>query len=276
MDVAVLLLLPLVGGFIFSSSFNPTRYLASREEGHRLYFRAAFFGLGLFVVVVFLRQWLKADFEFYRALEGKLRALLAGYLKDAEKPYAFDLTIVAVESVLISWPLAKLCNFFYWKGPALARAIKHDDFEQLLNEAVSRTLPIALSMSSRKVYVGFVMQTFDPAHDRKWIKILPLVSGYRDKDNLQIQFVTNYHDAYGRVDPAQPDARLAGPLRHLAPKDFGIVLPVDNIESANLFDLEAYKRFKTGRVGGGAAPNVPAAGLRRARRVNAPDTDNTG
>lgn len=255
MDVAVLLLLPLVGGYLFSSNCNLTRYLASREEGHRLYFRAAFCGLLLFLLILVVRQWLKADFELYRTLELKVRALVSGYLKEPDKTYAFDLTIAAVASVLMGWPVAKIVNVFYWRGPALAKAIKHDDFERLLNEAVTRTIPVCLTMSSRKVYVGFVMQTFDPAHDRKWIKILPLVSGYRDKDTLRIQFVTNYRDAYGSADPAQPAAALPEPLDHMAPKDFEVVLPVDNIESANLFDLVAYKSFKTGAVA--AAPSTP-------------------
>lgn len=263
MDVAVLLLLPLVGGYLFSNSCNLTRYLASREEGHRLYFRAAFWGFALFLLAIFLRQWLKADLDTYRAAETNFRAWVTPYMKDAEKGYTFDLTAAAVGSLLLAFPVAKVVNLFCWRGWALAKAIRHDDFERLLNEAVERTIPIALTMKSRKVYVGFVMQTFDPSRDRKWIKILPLVSGYRDSTTLRMQFVTNYRDAYGAVEPQDPAAPLAPPLGHLAPKDFGIVLPVDNIESANLFDLIAYKSFKTGPT----RASAPQGPRQRARRV---------
>lgn len=265
MDVAVLLLLPLVGGYLFSRWCNATRYLASREEGHRLYFRAAFWGFFLFVIVLVLRHWLKTDYEIYRGLEAKFRALVVPYLKEPEKGYPFDLTVAAIATLLVAWPIAKAINIFYWRGRALANAIKHDDFEQLLNEAAARDMPVALSMSSRKVYVGFVVQTFDPAHERKWIKILPLLSGYRDKDTLRLEFVTNYRDAYGTADPANAGAPLPAPLGHLAPKDFGIVLPVDDVQSANLFDVEAYKSFKTGPAATPPVPPSPQPTLRRTR-----------
>jgi hypothetical protein len=250
MDVAVLLLLPLVGGYAFSRACNVSRYLAAREEGHRLYFRSAFWGFALFVTALLIRLLLVANFELYRNLEDEFRDVIAPYLKEPEKGNPFQLTIIAVGALLIGAPLGKLLNIVFWRGPALARAIKHDDFEVLLNEAVGRTTPVALSMSSRKFYVGFITQTFDPSHDRKWITILPLVSGYRDKDNLRVVFVTNYQDIYGQIDPANAAQPLPSPLGHLAPKDFGIVLPVEDVQSANLFDLVAYKTFKTGPLSG--------------------------
>jgi hypothetical protein len=265
MDVTVLLLLPLVAGYFFCRQCNLTRYLVSREEGHRLYFRAALYGFVLFLLVLMLRQWLEAHFPTFKLLEGKFRALLLPYLKDADKSYTFDISVAAVGSVIVALPIAKLVNVLYWRGRALANAIKHDDFEQLLNDAVARTIPVAVTMLSRKVYVGFVTQTFDPGHDRKWIKLLPLVSGYRDKDNLRIEFVTNYRDAYGSVDPTNPGAALPAPLGHLAPKDFGVVLPLGRIESANLFDLVAYKSFKTGPTTLATGPTPPLAALRRMR-----------
>lgn len=255
MDVAVLLLLPLVGGYAFSRTWNLTRFLAAREEGHKLYFRAAFWGVALFAISSLIRLWLTADVEAYRSVESSLRDQITPYLKEPEKGNPYQLTITAIWALFLGAPLGKLLNLVYWRGFALKHAIQHDDFEMLLNEAVDRTIPIALTMKSRKVYVGFVTQTFDPSHDRKWISILPLVSGYRDSDNLRIVFVTNYQDVYGKVGPVEVDKPLPGKLGHLAPKDFGIVLPVDDVQSANLFDLTAYKSFKTGPVASMTAPD---------------------
>ena len=36
MEIAILVLLPLVGGYIFASNWKYTRYNVEREEGHRL------------------------------------------------------------------------------------------------------------------------------------------------------------------------------------------------------------------------------------------------
>lgn len=54
MDLATLILFPLLSGYIFSLLFPPSRYYAAREEGHKLYFRAAFYGFFLFTCSVLL------------------------------------------------------------------------------------------------------------------------------------------------------------------------------------------------------------------------------
>ena len=54
MDFAVLLFLPLVGGYIFARTCNFTRYKVPREDGHRLYFRSGFWGVALFIAALAL------------------------------------------------------------------------------------------------------------------------------------------------------------------------------------------------------------------------------
>lgn len=260
MDVTVLLLLPLVGGYVFARAWNVTRYLSAREEGHRLYFRAAFFGVVLFVVVAVVRFWLIAKSPWYRDIEKELRDVLTPYLyvKDSTKTDPFPIALIAVVALMVGWPLGKALNVVCWKGYFLAKAIEGDYLEVLLSRAATIRMPISMTLKSRKVYVGFVLQTLDPVKDRKWITILPLASGYRDKDTSRLVFVTNYQDVYGNDRPADAAAKLPKPLDHLAPTDFEITIPVSELQSVNLFDLVAYKAFKTRAFAKGSQDESPA------------------
>lgn len=260
MDVTVLLFLPLVGGYAFARTCNVTRYLSAREEGHRLYFRAAFFGVGLFVVVAVVRFWLITKFAWYRDIEKELRDILMPYLyvKDSTKTDPFPIALIALFALVAGGPLGKALNVIFWKGRFLAKAIEGDYLEVLLSRAATIRMPVSMTLKSRKVYVGFVLQTLDPVKDRKWITILPLLSGYRDKDTSRLVFVTNYQDVYGNNRPVDGAAKLPKPLDHLAPTDFEITIPVGELQSVNLFDVVAYKAFKTGAFGTATQDDSPA------------------
>jgi len=246
-DVAVLLLLPVVGGYLFARTWNVTRYATAREDGHRLYFRAAFYAVVLFTISNQLRILLLLYFPWYRDFEKALYGVLEQLLKDVDKPYQIPLAIASVYAMFIAVPLGALLNIVCWKAPFLRKAVLRDDFERLLHDAVRRTVPIAVTMENRKVYVGFVLRTFDPMHARKSLALLPLVSGFRSENDGRLQVTTKYTDLYGGQPPHDGARRLAPPLQHLTIQDFEIVLPVDKIHSLGLFDMVAYARFNQTR-----------------------------
>ena len=47
-------------------------------------------------------------------------------------------------------------------------------------------------MDSRKRYVGYILETSDPERETKAIRLLPLASGYREKDTLELVPTTDY------------------------------------------------------------------------------------
>ena len=59
MNFANYLFIPLLSGYIFAILFPPSRYYAAREEGYKLYFRTAFYGMFLFCCAIFLNSTLK-------------------------------------------------------------------------------------------------------------------------------------------------------------------------------------------------------------------------
>lgn len=80
-----------------------------------------------------------------------------------------------------------------------------------------------LTMDDRKVYVGKIIQLGEPSETSGMdqdIVILPVMSGYRDKDNLKVVFTTYYKD----VD-----------------KELELCLRQESIVSATEFSDDAYK-----------------------------------
>ena len=102
-----------------------------------------------------------------------------------------------------SWPLIPvlgfalppLLNHFYPKRKATdkAAADNGDLLELLLAEAMNRTMPVVLVLKSRKVHIGFALNTGIEAQDGEFdIALVPLVSGYQDPDTLVLK-PTNFY-----------------------------------------------------------------------------------
>jgi hypothetical protein len=69
---------------------------------------------------------------------------------------------------------------------------------------------------------------------QRYVSILPVASGYRDSEKLTFQFTTNYAPA---LDMAQRTAETEG---EIDVNDFLIVIPIDLIQTANLFHQSVY------------------------------------
>ena len=83
--------------------------------------------------------------------------------------------------------------------------MKRDDFDSICYRALINFHPIAISLESRKVYVGFVTDTLEPGED-SYITILPTFSGYRDPDTLEFNLDYSYDAVIGQL--GEPDSQL--------------------------------------------------------------------
>jgi hypothetical protein len=234
MDVALLLVLPLVGGYYFTMLSQWVRYRAAREEGHRLYFRSAFYGAGLFIICFFARQLLLIVSENYRFFEAWLSFYVLQIVKDPDKMHQFPLAVLAMYTMLAGPAFAYATNLVRRREHYLRLALKFDDLERLFFESAHDEAALCFTMDSGKIYVGFVTSIFDPTRERKSVGILPLASGYRTEDG-RIAFTTDYLIVYERIDE---DDEVA-----MTTDDFELVLPTDKIRSCNKFDLRVYEMF---------------------------------
>jgi len=239
LSVALLVLLPiLLSGYIFSTVAHLFSYRIMRLDGYHLYFRAATYGsffvscsLALFIALhyLFLNTWLG---DLVEGIKHEFNASLK--ISDSQ---IFELLLISVGSVLLSSIFARLCNavfpyeFSHWFN------IQNDDFELLLYRAITNNDLIQVTMENKKVYVGFVVRGFRPTEERKHLRILPVISGYRGAKG-KVHHTTQYEDIYENISENKTQEELIA-----LGADFEIILPVADIKSAHIYIPDVFKQF---------------------------------
>lgn len=215
-----LLLFPLLGGFWFVHFCFFSRFRAQRLDGYRLLLESAFFGMPLSLLARLITYGWPRYFE-----AGRSARTWWGHLwRDA------PLSGTATVSLLLGLTVPFLINWLYaaylqlgeepgeepWRfysatrepgkavneflKPArkrsLALAIESSGnyLHQLLHKAALKNIPILITLASRRVYVGYLTESPNLKPENQYLALLPVLSGYRDKDSLQIVFDLVYPD----------------------------------------------------------------------------------
>ena len=205
---AFYIVLLLAIGFIFSYVYFPARAKLNRLEGWALYIKYIGYSLPIFFVSAFIV--ILAD--YYDSFRSIVVFLGIRYSKIIE--LGFDIQSIKVASLfLLSFVLALLLgsflNFIFNRRglrDKVALNISKSDYleEMVLNNTLVNNVEdrsfIMFSMKSRKVYVG-QCQEFSVEHGKlNEIRIIPFLSGYRDKDTLDVNFTVNYMNHYKKYE----------------------------------------------------------------------------
>lgn len=105
--------------------------------------------------------------------------------------------------------------------------LEGNPFRRLLRESIEHRVACLFSLNDRKVYVGFVMFIGVPTESEGMdhgFTLLPILSGYRDKDTLEITFTTHYANT------------------HCPPS---IMLIQENVVSATRFDFTTWNTLQS-------------------------------
>lgn len=247
------LLLPLLGGYIFITNWNRTRFNAKRHTGERLLFEAATAGL-LFLLVAFVLVHLVTAAD---------PALHDRWAREVPFPYA-GTSLLAFLLGAVAWFPA---NWFFRRDREARRVIQEwgDHLEVLFDRAITENRQVSVTLKSGKVYIRFVLENFDPAYDRKYITILPTASGYRSEADQELVLTTPYSNVYLRI--------MESERKDISISDFRVVIPVAEVMSANLFDWDAYDEFQSlaGHEAEAASPESPSP----SRTLKAPPISRT-
>lgn len=183
-----ILILPLLGGFIFIHWCNRTKFKAIRLDKERLLFYAAFAGIWL----LFLAFILEALIPPFIPCVTWLPCIPA---------LPFDYIGVSVIALLLGLVLPPLLNLKWKVDAESSRYINEegDPFEQLINKALDSTKPVMLTLKGGKVYVGLVVSSFEPARELRTIRIAPIKSGYREDTKHRVKFTTDYSVALEQI-----------------------------------------------------------------------------
>ncbi len=216
-----LLLLPLLGGFLFFHLAHYFRFGAQRLDGYRLLFQTAIAGTCLAV----LARLINIVFE----LISGVNVVDTAWAKFA--PFNMTFSGTTALSLMLGPAMAVIWNFFIGKEEAKEKEIsKHGNaFTQLLLRAQKEKQLVSITLDSRKWYVGWITESPNLDPQELYFRILPYRSGYRDKDNLRTVYTTFY------------DGALTESLSKR--EDLIITLPLKDVKTANLFDEDLYNDY---------------------------------
>ena len=124
------------------------------------------------------------------------------------------------------------------------RNLKGWEFEKKVNQAVSESIMVMLTLCNRKVYIGRPSEVSrDESGREKWISVVPWKSGYRCEKTGKLILTTDY----GWMLRDQVHAETVGL--------FPMCIPIREVVSSQFFDQSLYERFQLG-AGRTAAGNL--------------------
>ena len=221
-----LLFVPLVGGYLFLTWCHRTQFLVRRQSGHHLLFQSASVGLVLLAVARGLEMLADdAPQMFPHVVEH--------WQKAAPFPYVGRTAL----AFLLGPSAALLLNWFYTESMGAMRAVHRDgnSMELLFLKSMESDSLVEITLHSRKVYVGWILNASVAEPERKFVEILPLASGFRSDETHELQFTTNYAEVLAQPsDDSEP----------ATDNDFRVVLPVTDVRSARSFDFGTYFLFQ--------------------------------
>jgi hypothetical protein len=264
------LIIPILSGFIFSILVKPVRYQIARSDGQRLYFHAALWGTFLlifssgiyllfihdivFEIKLFSKYFKKEDFIFYQLFKIEFDGL-------------FILLLTLLLSILFPLLINHLINVAQVDAELLEKAVEQNEFDSLFLKSVNEKKLISVTLSNRKVYIGWVLEV-TPSSAKvispSYLRILGLFSGYRKEDNLELTIENNYSDPlkkmldkaagreYNKKTTYWSILRKIFSFEIRSKKyndeynrdDFQIIIPYSEIVYANIFDLSLYIEMK--------------------------------
>lgn len=214
-----LLLLPLLGGYLFIHFTYRFRFRAYGLDNYRLIFESAGFGIAALALSHLLTR-LALNLAF---LEGPI-----GFWKRIA-PFPFSGS--AFGALLLGLCSPFIVNRIWRRDVSSLSAISRygNDLERLLHEAWTRKITVLITLSSRKVYVAWVTLSPNLKPSMPFVTILPTMSGYRDKDTLAVNYTTRYTEIYRKIEDGSDE------VKSLTAKDFQMVVPTSSIISASPF-----------------------------------------
>lgn len=120
--------------------------------------------------------------------------------------------------------------------------LKEHDLEKMLYMSSSEGALVQISLKSRKVYIGLVFDgSISPGIEpHEQFLIFPVLSGYRDKDSLNMVLTNSYERFYEKLSG---DGSLDG-WKKFADK-FHTLIRVSEISSMAYFDPSAYSGIQS-------------------------------
>lgn len=256
-----LLLIPiLVSGYILVVANLYHFYQLHKYDGQLLYLKVAAFGSFNVIAVMTIAASLKFFFPEFHLIEQISKSLRIKKIVDANKAEVW-LVIISLCSVLssIAWVALIKCKdfvlgLFYMKDThegvnhasrlrVLRKTLSTGSLDMMLLDCIEAKIkqPILITLQSRKVYVGVVSGILEPTEDEganSALTIFPIMSGYRNKNDLTIEF-TNVYPGYVMAHSAATSNSVK-PVKLSGKMD--IIFSAEEISHVSWFDFELFEQ----------------------------------
>jgi hypothetical protein len=237
-----ILLLPLLGGFVFVSLWNRTYWHTQRAEKERLLLYASCAGI-LFLGIAILIGSVPAIIPCltfrvpvpFSVAGVPVPCLPTWWHEHVPFRYSGISTIALIIGVTAWWPLNR---WLYDERTEWARLIRDrgGPLEKRLYQAMVDDKWVMVSLKGGKVYIGLVGAGFTPEKD-KTIFLVPFRSGYRDPVKQWVNITTDYENVYERIKQDNPTTY--GEII----SDFGVVIPVEEVLTATLYRPDIHEKY---------------------------------
>jgi len=228
---AALIVFGVIGYVILRHCCHRTHFRWDALEWQQNVFESTAIGLALFAAG-------RLTAPLFRALAGSFQpsVRVVAYVEN-QLPFPFTGTVVA--GLFVGLLVALVANLRWPRDAALAAAVRHHggSLRILLHDAHRTNRTVMLTLSNRKVYVGWVFTPptlRGPSH----VVMFPTLSGHRSSETLAIAWTTNYSPAYEEIiEHKEKNEEAPTDLQH-----FQLVVPLDTVASATYFDIDIYNR----------------------------------
>lgn len=224
-----LLILPLLGGYIYLTTFYYTKFQHSRIETQRLIFNSIIASLFLVFISYYfdnliLQKWFPRTRLWFKSLN----------------PLSYPNLNLYILTLFISWFSAKLLNIIPTNILMLFVIEKYgDDFEKLYYRSMIETelekKLIMITKDDGKVYVGYIKIITKPLLSQQ-IELVPFVSGYRESERKILHFTTPYFKVLNKLIKDKEFDNIDN--------DMAITISKDRIVTVSKFNPEVYKKFQ--------------------------------
>ena len=210
--------MPLVGGYLFLSTWNFTKYKAYRATGYRLFFQSAFVGFLLLIVAKLIVKILLFCSSMYLIM-----------ISEWIIPTGFNLESMAALIIGVMFPY--LLNPFFSKRKFARVAAKDrgDSLHLMIYQAIENDQPIELTMQNGKVYIGLVSITGGFVNE--CAIVTPYFSGYREEKTNVLVITNNYQDVLAEMMKSGIKIKRS---------DLNVTLNMSDVATAKVFHPEVY------------------------------------
>ncbi|MBA0177503.1 hypothetical protein ACI51Z_00685 [Pectobacterium carotovorum] len=250
-----LLIIPLlVSGYIVITTHPYHFYRLHRYDGQLLYMKSATYGVWCFfwtLLIAYIIKWLFPSFHLVMMLREQLDLKISG--QGNERVIGW-IILLSCGALFISWLWglgakklviyrSKLLNFIHgidtskvdYENVVMLRMrqelINDNPMDEIFFDSLVDRRSILVTLQNKKTYVGIVNSLGEPNEKEgpnQYISILPIISGYREKDTLKLILENEY--------------------KELKDADTSVIFPLKEVAQISWFDMETHEKVKNSKL----------------------------